>query len=122
MSSNIILSLQFEGLQNAIYEQFFFFKHEILFHKISILFISSTLHDSKAMYTHNVHSLHKMSGRRNMLRNSLASTGAFEVFADGQLVFSKLQSGRMPTAEELRGGIAGLMLFQSLGFLEDVRV
>jgi len=33
--------------------------------------------------------------------NSLATTGAFEITLDGVLVFSRLQSGRFPTADEL---------------------
>jgi selT/selW/selH-like putative selenoprotein len=33
--------------------------------------------------------------------NSLATTGAFEITLDGHVVFSKLGSGRFPTAEEL---------------------
>lgn len=30
-----------------------------------------------------------------------SSGGAFEVFADGQLVFSKLKEGRFPTEDEV---------------------
>lgn len=37
----------------------------------------------------------------NMLVNTLQSTGAFEVYFDGQLIFSKLQMGRMPTVPEI---------------------
>lgn len=32
----------------------------------------------------------------NVLKNSMAQTGAFEVYYHGQLVWSKLQSGRPP--------------------------
>lgn len=32
----------------------------------------------------------------NSMANSLTSTGAFEVFLDGNLIYSKLESGRMP--------------------------
>jgi selT/selW/selH-like putative selenoprotein len=32
----------------------------------------------------------------NMIANSLKQTGAFEVYYDGKLVWSKLQSGRAP--------------------------
>ena len=41
----------------------------------------------------------------NTISNGLTSTGAFEVFADGQLVFSKLATGRMPNMQELLGGV-----------------
>ena len=41
----------------------------------------------------------------NTLRNSLGSTGAFEVLYQGQLVFSKLAAGRMPTLGEVLDGI-----------------
>ena len=42
----------------------------------------------------------------SMLQSSLGSTGAFEVYANGSEVFSKLQTGHMPTLEELLGGVA----------------
>lgn len=45
----------------------------------------------------------------NMAVNSCTSTGAFEVFYDGQLVYSKLQTGQLPTMQELFAGIEGLM-------------
>jgi len=41
----------------------------------------------------------------NMLAGSLVSTGAFEVEANGQLVFSKIQTGRLPTWPEIVRGI-----------------
>jgi selT/selW/selH-like putative selenoprotein len=44
--------------------------------------------------------------------NSLATTGAFEISLDGKVVFSKLQSGRFPTADEL------LSLMKSAGLNE----
>jgi selT/selW/selH-like putative selenoprotein len=37
----------------------------------------------------------------NFLQSYLTSTGAFEVYVDDQLVFSKLQVQRLPTLEEL---------------------
>jgi selT/selW/selH-like putative selenoprotein len=37
----------------------------------------------------------------NMARSSLASTGAFEVYFQGKLVFSKLATGRMPELTDL---------------------
>lgn len=45
----------------------------------------------------------------NMVSNSLTSTGAFEVYYDGRLVYSKLQNGQLPTMEEMLGGIQQLM-------------
>jgi selT/selW/selH-like putative selenoprotein len=41
----------------------------------------------------------------NMLNNQLTGTGAFEIFADEKLVFSKLQTGRLPNLEELWAGM-----------------
>ncbi|KAH7282570.1 hypothetical protein KP509_35G037100 [Ceratopteris richardii] len=38
----------------------------------------------------------------NVLQNTLQSTGAFEVFYDGDLIFSKLKEGRFPADFELR--------------------
>lgn len=37
----------------------------------------------------------------NAVHNSLMSTGAFEIFHDGDLVFSKLALNRMPTGPEI---------------------
>ncbi len=37
----------------------------------------------------------------NTIINSLVSSGAFEILLDGEVVFSKLSSGRMPTVEEI---------------------
>lgn len=41
----------------------------------------------------------------SMIHNALMSTGAFEVFYDGKLVFSKLASGTMPNLNEIMAGI-----------------
>jgi selT/selW/selH-like putative selenoprotein len=41
----------------------------------------------------------------NLARQAAESTGAFEVFWDGELLFSKLRLGRFPTAEELAAAI-----------------
>lgn len=38
-----------------------------------------------------------------MLAGSLSSTGAFEVFVDGELVFSKLKAGGVPPMDQLLG-------------------
>lgn len=40
----------------------------------------------------------------NLLQNSLTATGAFEVYSAGEKVFSKLETGRMPTLDELTDG------------------
>jgi selT/selW/selH-like putative selenoprotein len=37
----------------------------------------------------------------NQLQSMASSTGAFEVILDGETIFSKLNSGRMPTNEEI---------------------
>ncbi|EIE21618.1 hypothetical protein COCSUDRAFT_56825 [Coccomyxa subellipsoidea C-169] len=37
----------------------------------------------------------------NALQNQLVSTGAFEVYYDGQRVFSKLETSRVPSLDEL---------------------
>lgn len=37
----------------------------------------------------------------NMLHNSVMSSGAFEIYFNGQLMHSKLDTGRLPTLEEL---------------------
>lgn len=37
----------------------------------------------------------------NGLVNSISNTGAFEVLVDNKLIFSKLQSGRMPHVDEV---------------------
>lgn len=49
----------------------------------------------------------------NSMAQSMTATGAFEVTVDGVLVFSKLESGRMPSASDLtarleRMGISAL--------------
>ena len=37
----------------------------------------------------------------NMLQNFVSSTGAFEIYLNDQLIFSKLATGRVPSFEEL---------------------
>ncbi|KAK9842140.1 hypothetical protein WJX84_005770 [Apatococcus fuscideae] len=44
----------------------------------------------------------------NLIKTQLSSTGALEVFFDGQLVFSKLQTGRTPVLPEIIKGIADI--------------
>lgn len=41
----------------------------------------------------------------NMLASNLRNTGAFEIAFDGQLIFSKLDTGRMPAVQEIYSGI-----------------
>jgi selT/selW/selH-like putative selenoprotein len=41
----------------------------------------------------------------NLARQAAEATGAFEVYWDGELLFSKLRLGRFPTAEELAAAI-----------------
>lgn len=37
----------------------------------------------------------------NMIQSQVSSTGAFEIYLDNRLIFSKLATGRMPNAQEL---------------------
>ena len=37
----------------------------------------------------------------NMMAGQVIATGAFEVYADDTLIFSKLNTGRMPAIEEI---------------------
>jgi thioredoxin reductase-like selenoprotein T len=46
----------------------------------------------------------------NSLGNSLIATGAFEIYVNDQLIFSKLQTGRFPNGEEL------VQLINTLGY------
>lgn len=46
----------------------------------------------------------------NTINNGLTSTGAFEVFVNDSLAFSKLQSGRMPrTMEEILTAVSQVL-------------
>lgn len=38
----------------------------------------------------------------NMLQGNLLSTGAFEIFVNEKLVYSKIKNGRMPDAESIQ--------------------
>lgn len=42
----------------------------------------------------------------NMAQGALTQTNAFEIYANGELVFSKLQTGRLPNFNELFTGLA----------------
>lgn len=48
----------------------------------------------------------------NSVAQNMATTGAFEVEVDGRVVFSKLASGRMPTAGDLVRGLETIGLHQ----------
>ena len=41
----------------------------------------------------------------NVLKQNFMNTGAFEIYYDGEEVFSKLKMNRMPTVEEIVDGI-----------------
>ena len=45
----------------------------------------------------------------NSMANSLTTTGAFEVLLDGEVVYSKLETGRMPNGRQVRslGALGG---------------
>jgi len=46
----------------------------------------------------------------NTINNGLTSTGAFEIFVDDTLAFSKLQSGRMPqNMEEITATVSRML-------------
>lgn len=42
----------------------------------------------------------------NMAQGALTQTNAFEIYANGELVYSKLQTGRLPNYSELFTGLA----------------
>jgi selT/selW/selH-like putative selenoprotein len=44
----------------------------------------------------------------NSVANSLIATGAFEIYVNDDLIFSKLQSGRFPNGDELVAAINAL--------------
>ena len=50
----------------------------------------------------------------NMMYNMMTATHAFEIYADGQLVFSKLDTGRLPMLEEFFDGLAAALGKQSV--------
>jgi selT/selW/selH-like putative selenoprotein len=54
----------------------------------------------------------------NSAAQSMSATGAFEVEVDGVMVYSKLESGRMPTARDLVEGFEKVGLFAMEARLE----
>ena len=46
----------------------------------------------------------------NNVAAQMVATGAFEIVVNGELVFSKLQTGRLPSAAEIVDGMARLGL------------
>ncbi|KAG5492528.1 hypothetical protein JKF63_01106 [Porcisia hertigi] len=51
----------------------------------------------------------------NMIGGALAQTGAFEVTLDGELIFSKLQAGAVPSTAEIRRVILQRTLLDRYG-------
>ncbi|KPA85998.1 hypothetical protein ABB37_00286 [Leptomonas pyrrhocoris] len=51
----------------------------------------------------------------NMVGNSLTQTGAYEVSLDGELIYSKLQTGAVPSVEEMRRIILEKTLLEDYG-------
>lgn len=51
----------------------------------------------------------------NALQNTLHSTGAFEVYFDGHLIFSKLKEKRFPDEFELRELVGKVMELKAVG-------
>mmetsp|Transcript_18778 Transcript_18778/g.46763 ORF Transcript_18778/g.46763 Transcript_18778/m.46763 type:complete len:150 (-) Transcript_18778:383-832(-) len=45
----------------------------------------------------------------NMLSQNLLNTGAFEVYYNGEVIFSKLQQARLPNVPEIMSGLDGAM-------------
>ncbi|KAF5834521.1 hypothetical protein DUNSADRAFT_8772 [Dunaliella salina] len=61
-------------------------------------------------YTQNVANQRLVAGIMvwfvgNMIFNGLTQTGAFEIYSNDQLVFSKLATGRFPSIQELADGL-----------------
>ncbi|KAJ7536870.1 hypothetical protein O6H91_12G086100 [Diphasiastrum complanatum] len=55
----------------------------------------------------------------NALQNALHSTGAFEIYYDGDLVFSKLQEKRFPSDLDLQTSIANILERRKLRMIEN---
>ena len=55
------------------------------------------------------------------LAQNMASTGAFEIYLQGDLIFSKLESKRMPTIEEIIVALASHGLEVPTQFAAQVR-
>jgi hypothetical protein len=47
------------------------------------------------------------------LVQSMASTGAFEIYLDGQRIFSKIESGRMPTILQIDAALRAARMEKS---------
>ena len=45
----------------------------------------------------------------NVVYNGLTTTHAFEIYANGELVFSKLATGRLPSPDEFWAGLTGAL-------------
>lgn len=76
---------------------------------IALMFAGSSIFSSLGMHepqwykdmTENKMSTFIMVFFVNSMAQSMTATGAFEVEVDGELIYSKLESGRMPNAGEL---------------------
>lgn len=55
------------------------------------------------MYENKITSVLLLIVVGGQIENQLLSTGAFEVYRNGELVWSKLESGRLPTISEFKG-------------------
>jgi selT/selW/selH-like putative selenoprotein len=45
----------------------------------------------------------------NVVSQNMLSTGAFEISYDGSMIFSKIHSGRMPSAQEIFSGVESIL-------------
>lgn len=59
-----------------------------------------------SMEKNKMHSMLTIHFLGNVLKQNFGNTGAFEIYYDGDLVFSKLKERRMPRLEEIVEGIA----------------
>ncbi len=55
--------------------------------------------------TNKMHSMLTIHFLGNLLKQNFGNTGAFEIYYDGDVVFSKLKEKRMPRLEEIVDGI-----------------
>ena len=58
-----------------------------------------------SMETNKMHSMLTIHFLGNLLKQNFGNTGAFEIYYDGDVVFSKLKEKRMPRLEEIVDGI-----------------
>lgn len=58
-----------------------------------------------SMETNKMHSMLTIHFLGNLLKQNFGNTGGFEIYYDGDVVFSKLKEKRMPRLEEIVDGI-----------------